>query len=122
LGDNIKTEPGLTWAYLINEKIKLKFSEFTDDGEFVGELSEYQLLKQDSAPQEQSCQALYRYLNLQNTHKQLSPPLTLLSLLTKRYGGSVQAALPTKPEMVATSIEFYFHISSSSSSIPLLPS
>lgn len=39
---------GMTWAYLINEKIKLMFSEFTNYGEFVGELSKYQLLKQDS--------------------------------------------------------------------------
>jgi len=45
---------GLTWAYLIDGKTNLKFSEFTSDGEFVGELSKYQLLKQDSIAQVQS--------------------------------------------------------------------
>lgn len=63
---------GLTWACLINGKTKLKLSEFTSDGEFIGELSKYQLLKTGfycTGAVQLSPYALYRYVHLQNTNK-----------------------------------------------------
>ena len=63
---------GPDWAYLIDGTIKLKFSEFTNEGEFFWRAEQISASKTGfncTGTVQLSPHAIYRYVHLQNTHK-----------------------------------------------------